>query len=709
MTLLQHPSVVVLDWRGRWLRALPAEQGRWRIRPDLDRIDPVFVRRLIALEDARFYAHPGIDPVATLRAAAGDLLAGRVRSGGSTLDMQLARRLHPCRRTLWAKLIESLRALQLDAMLGKRGVLAAYLTLTPYGGNLEGVRAASLAWFGHPPDHLDDAEQALLIALPQAPEARRPDRHPDRARTARARVLARLQRARLISPADRALAESKPLPRRQALPALAWHAASELARAAPAGRAEIVSTLDAGLQARLEAMARTTAEAQGPQSQAAILVVEVSNRAVRAAVGSAGLDRQGGWMDLTRSLRSPGSALKPFIYGMAFEGGQAAPDTRVDDGPTAYGGYPPPRLRPCVPRPGDGAPSPAGLAERAGGSHAGGRSGPACSSSACAPSASSWRVPRSASPIPASPWRSGPRGCSCAASPPSTRRSATAGWPSPWPGPKPTPGPRIRQRGRRLLSGAAAEQVLDILRESPPPAGRASALLSADRVPQAFKTGTSYGYRDALAAGVGGGLRGGGLDRSPRRRRPSGHDRLSGRATPVVRHLRHLRHARRLDIASGRGGAARGAAGAGADGRRRRSAPSRDVSPGRRPAAARPFRSIRARPGACRDGRACAVVCAGRTGSLRRCDRPDRVAPFVPGLLQTPGRRRRRSQSDHARSRGAVIGGSSVRLSLSSVQALKLKPTRAQGADRPGPHVGRASSSPAEADPERCGPRPKTL
>jgi penicillin-binding protein 1C len=114
--------------------------------------------------------------------------------------MQLARRLHPRRRTAAAKLIESLRALQLDAALGKRGVLAAYLTLAPYGGDLEGVRAASMAWFGHAPDHLDDAEQALLIALPQAPEARRPDRHPAAARAARARILARMERAGLIWP-----------------------------------------------------------------------------------------------------------------------------------------------------------------------------------------------------------------------------------------------------------------------------------------------------------------------------------------------------------------------------------------------------------------------------------------------------------------------------------------------------------------------------
>jgi len=160
-------SPVALDRNGAWLRALPVESGRWRIRADLDRTDPAFVRRLLALEDERFWLHPGIDPVSIVRAGLSDLAAGHVVSGGSTLSMQAARRLEPRARTLAAKLADAARALQLELRLTKRQVLALYLTLAPYGGNLEGVRAASLAWFGHEPSSLTLGEQALLIALPR--------------------------------------------------------------------------------------------------------------------------------------------------------------------------------------------------------------------------------------------------------------------------------------------------------------------------------------------------------------------------------------------------------------------------------------------------------------------------------------------------------------------------------------------------------------
>ena len=176
----RRSSPVALDHRGAWLRALPVEDGRWRIRADLQRTDPSFVRRLVAVEDARFWVHPGVDPLAIARAAASAASAGRIRSGASTLTMQTARLLEPRPRTLPAKLIEAARAVQLEARLSKRQILSLYLTLAPYGGNLEGVRAASLAYFGHEPETLTPGEQALLIALPQSPEARRPDRRPRR-------------------------------------------------------------------------------------------------------------------------------------------------------------------------------------------------------------------------------------------------------------------------------------------------------------------------------------------------------------------------------------------------------------------------------------------------------------------------------------------------------------------------------------------------
>ena len=246
----ERSSPVALDRNGGWLRALPVEKGRWRIRADLDRTDPGYIRRLLALEDARFPGHPGVDGLAVIRAAASAAIHGRVTSGASTLTMQTARLLQPHPRNLGAKLIEMVRALQLEARLSKRQILALYLTLAPYGGNLEGVRAASLAYFGHEPETLTLGEQALLIALPQSPEARRPDRRPEAARRARSRVLERLARARLISRAEADEAAAEPIPRRAPFPALAWHAAGELARRTPSDQASVVTTLDPAPAAR---------------------------------------------------------------------------------------------------------------------------------------------------------------------------------------------------------------------------------------------------------------------------------------------------------------------------------------------------------------------------------------------------------------------------------------------------------------------------
>ncbi|HRE43491.1 MAG TPA: transglycosylase domain-containing protein, partial [Terricaulis sp.] len=159
-------SPVVLDRSGEWLMAFTTREGRWRLEARLDEIDPEFQRRLIAIEDERFWLHPGFDPIALARASVSFARQGRVTQGGSTITMQLARLLEPRPRNIGSKLIEILRAMQLERRMSKREILAAYLTLAPYGGNLEGVRAASRAYFQRDPQWLDDAEMALLIALP---------------------------------------------------------------------------------------------------------------------------------------------------------------------------------------------------------------------------------------------------------------------------------------------------------------------------------------------------------------------------------------------------------------------------------------------------------------------------------------------------------------------------------------------------------------
>jgi penicillin-binding protein 1C len=334
-------SPLVLDREGRWVHAFATDKGRWRFKANLETIDPTFVERLVAVEDKRFYAHPGVDPAALARALKDAASAGEVTSGASTITMQTARLLEPRERNVFSKAVEMLRALQIESRLGKREILELYLTLAPYGGNIEGVRGASLFYFGHEPAHLSDAEQALLIALPQAPEARRPDLRPEAARAARDAVLARLEKLGKIEPARAVEASGAALPRRrERQERRAYHAAAELA-GGPSRGGVIASTLDVRLQALAEERAAAYAAQFDDGATVALMIVDARTRAVRAAVGSASLSDKGGWMDLTRAVRSPGSTLKPIIYGLAFEDGLAGPDTVIDDMPQSFDGYAP--------------------------------------------------------------------------------------------------------------------------------------------------------------------------------------------------------------------------------------------------------------------------------------------------------------------------------------------------------------------------------
>ncbi len=497
----QRSSPVALDQRGAWLRALPVEDGRWRIRADLARTDKIFQRRLVAIEDARFWLHPGVDPIAVIRAAGSAAVRGRVTSGASTLTMQTARLLEPRPRTLAAKLIEMVRAVQIEARYSKREILALYLTLAPYGGNLEGVRAASLSYFGHEPESLTDSEQALLIALPQSPEARRPDRRPDAARTARRAVLDKMVRVRRMTEADASAADSEPLPGRAPFPAMAWHAAGELARAAPSSQASVVSTIDAGLQSRLEPLAAAVSRAQGPEDTAAILVVEIKSRAVRAAVGSGGLDRPGGWIDMTRAIRSPGSTLKPFIYGFAFDDGIAAPDTEINDAPRRFADYQPENFDRVF----HGK-----VTAREALSHSLNvpavelleKVGPSSFEARLAAVDVTLVRPRRQLRTPGLAIALGGVGISLRDLAVLYAALGDGGVAKPLAWTEAEAGKRPRQGGDRLMRQAAATQVLDILRETPPPAGSSPAALTKGRPLMAFKTGTSYGFRDAVAAGI---------------------------------------------------------------------------------------------------------------------------------------------------------------------------------------------------------------
>jgi penicillin-binding protein 1C len=343
-------STRVVDRDGRLLRAYATAEGRWRLPASVADVDPRFFAMLFAYEDKRFRTHRGVDPLALFRATVQLVTSGRIRSGGSTLTMQVARLLEPrSNRNLAAKLHQIVRAVEIERALSKDDILSLYLDLAPYGGNIEGIRAASLTYFGKEPRRLTLAEAALLVALPQSPEARRPDHSIAAARAARDRVLDRFAESGSVPADEVALAKAEPVPAgRRPMPMLAPHAADHaIADAGATPGSEMRLTIDAELQKSLEELARgrtrSLAATLGPDISLAMLVVDNATGEVRAHVGSPDYfdQRRAGQVDLTQALRSPGSTLKPFIYGLGFEDGFIHPETLVDDRPTRYGGYKP--------------------------------------------------------------------------------------------------------------------------------------------------------------------------------------------------------------------------------------------------------------------------------------------------------------------------------------------------------------------------------
>lgn len=337
-------SAEMQDVDGQLLRAFTTPEGRWRLKTSASDVDPLLIRMVIAYEDRRFYQHSGLDPLALGRAAMQLIRHGRIVSGASTLSMQVARLIEPRKaRSFPVKLLQMARAVQIERRLSKAEILDLYLTHAPYGGNLEGVRAASLAYFNKEPKHLTPAEAALLVALPQLPERRRPDRFPDNALHARERVLIRMQTAGIVSALDAQLASAAHLPRhRLELPMLA----ANLADAKRAKRPEnqlYPTTLRKNVQVAMETVAKQTAQRLPPKTSLAIMVADSRTGHILAQVGSANyLDAsRSGWIDMTRVERSPGSTLKPLIYGLAFEQGLIAQDTMIEDRPADFFGYRP--------------------------------------------------------------------------------------------------------------------------------------------------------------------------------------------------------------------------------------------------------------------------------------------------------------------------------------------------------------------------------
>lgn len=337
-------STEILDRDGQLLRAFATKEGLWRLKTTADDVDPALIRMLVAYEDRRFETHVGVDFLALGRAGWQLVTNGRIVSGASTLSMQVARLIEPRQeRSMTAKLRQIARAIQIERRLSKAEILDLYLTHAPYGGNLEGVRAASLAWFGKEPKRLTTAEAALLVALPQLPEKRRPDRYRDNAFQARKRVLDRASDAGVVEQMEvaQAIQASLPAARRQ-LPALAPHLA-EAARVKNRKASEHQTTIIRAVQQRLEEVALNAGRHLDPKVSLAMLMADATTGEIVAEVGAADYfdTSRSGWIDMTRAERSPGSALKPFIYGLAFEQGLVAQETIVEDRPADFYGYRP--------------------------------------------------------------------------------------------------------------------------------------------------------------------------------------------------------------------------------------------------------------------------------------------------------------------------------------------------------------------------------
>ncbi|WP_414716932.1 penicillin-binding protein 1C [Tardiphaga sp. 42S5] len=338
-------STTVIDRNGKLLRAYAMTDGRWRLPVDArTSVDPGYLNILLGYEDKRFYSHHGVDPLALGRAALQLVTRGEIVSGGSTITMQLARLIEPRQqRSISAKIRQAVRALQIERQMSKDQILDLYLALAPFGGNLEGLRAASIAYFGKEPKRLSLAESALLVALPQSPEHRRLDRRPGNARVARDRVLERMVGEGRVSAADAMQAKSVSVPKlRKPMPILAPHSADQ-ATSLHKDRSIIRLALDAGIQRALEGLARDRAATLGNNISIGLIAVDNESGDVLAHVGSPDYfdDRRAGQVDMTRAVRSPGSTLKPFIYGLAFEDGFVHPESLIEDRPVRFGSYAP--------------------------------------------------------------------------------------------------------------------------------------------------------------------------------------------------------------------------------------------------------------------------------------------------------------------------------------------------------------------------------
>jgi len=488
-------STLVTAADGTPLRAFADRDGVWRYPASAASVSPLYLQALLNYEDRAFYRHPGINPWALLRAGGQWLRHGRVVSGGSTLTMQVARILDPHTRTPWGKLKQMLRALQLESRLDKPQILQLYLERAPYGGTIEGVEAASWAYLGKPASRLSHAEAALLAVLPQSPSALRPDRQPERARRARDKVLARMATLGVWTSEEVADARIEPVVARTLQPPLHAALLAERLRNAAPGQARITSTLDAQLQRTLEERVASYFSQLPERTSAALLVVDNQSLEARAYIGSVAFSdvRRQGYVDMVRAWRSPGSTLKPFLYAMALDDGLIHSESLLVDAPQRFGDYRPGNFDAAFNGP-IGAASALRLSLNVPAVDLLDRVGPARFAARLDNAGIGLRFPRGSAPnLALILGGTGARLEDLVGAFASFNRGGIAG--------------HVRYRvgepmiERRVVSPGAAWIVREILERNPRPGYGADMFDTGRRPRVAWKTGTSYGYRDAWALG----------------------------------------------------------------------------------------------------------------------------------------------------------------------------------------------------------------
>lgn len=492
-------GAVVVAADGTPLRAFADRDGIWRYPTSPERVSPLYLQALLTYEDRWFWRHPGINPVAMLRAAAQWARSGRVVSGGSTLTMQVARILDarhgPVPRTPWRKLRQMLRALQLEVHLDKREILTLYLDRAPFGGTVEGVEAASWAYLGKPASRLSHAEAALLAVLPQSPSRLRPDREPERARIARDKVLARMRRMGVWPAEAVADARMEPVVARSLQPPRHAPLLAQRLRAERPDATRLHSTIDLELQRTLEERVTAYFSALPERTSAALLVVDNATLDARAYVGSLEFADAAslGHVDMVRAWRSPGSTLKPFLYGLALDDGLIHSESLLVDAPQSFGDYRPGNFDAAFNGP-VGVAQALRLSLNVPAVDLLDRVGPARFSARLAHAGIRLRWPPGAEPnLSMILGGTGARLEDLVGAYAALNRDGVAG--------------RVRytsdapRMDRRLLSPGAAWIVREIL-EANPRSGLANETFDPrGRTRVAWKTGTSYGFRDAWALG----------------------------------------------------------------------------------------------------------------------------------------------------------------------------------------------------------------